>query len=223
MAGEHLEQQDPAAVEVAARIGRAVGELLGRQIGRSTQQHRGAEIAGLDRPRQAEVGHFHVAGVGDEYVLRLHVPVDEARGVGSAQTLQNTGQDVEGAGHGQPATPGDLLAQSAARYVLHDEVERVGRAAPVVDGHHMRIGQPGSRAGLGHEPFGEALLVDKVVVHDLDRDDPFEAGIEPLVDRAHAAPGHDPVHVVAAVKDPPAQIGGGTHVFECTYRCRLAQ
>ena len=76
---EHLEQQDSGAVQIAARVGCAVGRLLGCEVGRGAHEQRCPVVSVLDGAREPEIGDLHFAPVTEQDVLRLDVAMNETR------------------------------------------------------------------------------------------------------------------------------------------------
>ena len=129
-AGHHLEEDGPEGVHVAAGVGTLPLELLGREVrGRAEQDAWLGVDCRIGRLGDAEVGDFG-AGRGQQHVGRLHVPMDDALGVGVRQGAGDAGPDlgrplgVEG-----PFGPRDL-AQGRPVHPLHDDVGIAGVVAP---------------------------------------------------------------------------------------------
>ena len=88
--GEQFEDQDAEGVHVAAGVRGAGGDLLGGEVGGGAEDHAGGGGVGRGHGAdQAEVGDLHLARVGDQHVLRLHVAVHQAGVVGGADRAQH--------------------------------------------------------------------------------------------------------------------------------------
>src|SRR5262249_39320683 len=77
--------------------------------------------------------------------------------------------------------------QRGALDVLHAEVRLAVALADVVDRQDVWVVEPGRRAGLGPEAAYLLLRGQAAAQHDLQGDDPLEAGVAGPVDDAHAA------------------------------------
>ena len=131
--------------------------------------------------------------------------MDHPGGVDGFEAGQHRVEDDERlAGREGPAVA-QLLAERHVGQVLHDEVDGLAVAPGVVDRHDVRVDEVGGRAGLALEPLDEALVVQQVPVHDLERDDAVQPQVRPLVDHRHAAAGHRVVDPVAVVEDVTQQ------------------
>ena len=96
-ADEHLVEHDAERVDVAPAVDVEALGLLGREVGRGAHDQAGlgdlvVEIA--DRPRDAEVGHLHLAVGGDEHVAGLDVAVHDAVAVRVGERLGDVGSDL---------------------------------------------------------------------------------------------------------------------------------
>src|SRR5262249_53889073 len=87
-----------------------------------------------------------------------------------------------------------------AGHVLHGEVQGAPVRALVVDGDHVRVGQPGDRPGLGDEAPDEVLVVRQLRMHDLQRDRAVEPGVGAQVDGCHPATREMGLHPVPAIE-----------------------
>ena len=102
LAREQLVEDRPEREDVRAVIDRESLHLFGRHVARGPHDRAGLRVArarwrarllagsdGLDSLRQAEVEDLQVAVPGDEEVLGLQVPMDDALLVGSREALGN--------------------------------------------------------------------------------------------------------------------------------------
>ena len=102
------------------------------------------------------------------------------------------------------------LAQGQAGDVLHREEDRAVVLALVVDGDDVGVGQGCRGARLPAEAGDEALVVDEVRAHDLERDLAVEPLVDAEVDGGHSAVGDATEHAVAAVEGAPDErVAGG--------------
>jgi hypothetical protein len=201
-AGEQFEQHDPGRVHVGAHVGGAAGHLLGSQVGGRADEHAGLGVARSgEQPGQAEVRHLDGVRVAEQHVLRLDVPVRDARLVCGAEPGENALHDVQRLTRAQPPTGAQEVTQGVAGHVLHGEVQGPPVRALVEDRDHVRVGEPGDRPGLGDETANEVLVPGQFRMHDLQRDRPVEPGVRAQVDGRHAAVGEMGLHPVPAIED----------------------
>jgi hypothetical protein len=140
-AGEELVQQHARGVDVGPRVGGAVGDQLGRDVGHGADEHatgRGVGGGG-DRSNQPEVRHLHPAVVGDKDVLGLDVAVHEAGVVRGRQRRQDRLQQRQRVRRGKRSLVADDVAKGASRDVLHGQEERAVVLALVEHAHHVRV------------------------------------------------------------------------------------
>jgi hypothetical protein len=140
--GQQLPEHDAGGVDVGARVGAAVDDLLGGEVGDGAEQQAGGggEGGGLDGAGQPEVGDLDPAVVGDQQVLGLDVAVHQARGVRGGQRAQDGLEQRERLRRGQGALLAQQRPDGAARHVLHDQVGGAGGGvlALVEDPHDVR-------------------------------------------------------------------------------------
>ena len=147
-AGEQLVEQDARRVDVAAGVGRAGGDLLGRQV-RDRAQDR-ARVAGARlrrRDREPEVGDLRLPGLGDQHVLRLDVAVHDPEPVRLGEPGEHLLHDGERRGHAEGAAGAQHVAQRAAVDQLHDEEQPVADRRPGRGRRPRRGGRCGPPSG----------------------------------------------------------------------------
>jgi len=112
---------------------------------------------------------------------------------------------------------GQQLAQRPAGNVLHREEENVPVRALVVDGDHVRAGQPCHRFGLADEPPDEVLVIGQLGMGDLQRHGALQARVRAEVNGGHPAAGDLGLHPVASVEQLPDRRArqGRIHRDEC--------
>jgi len=122
----------------------------------------------VDRPRDAEVHDFDVAGAGEHDVGRLDVAVDDAVPVRVVERGEHTCRDLEGAFREKSSTAGEQLPKCHAVDVLHDDVGdddiltvRINESvfAGVVYGDDVRVVQRSGALGLATEPLLECWVL----------------------------------------------------------------
>ena len=91
------------------------------------------------RACEPKVGDAGAAVGVDEHVLRLDVPVHEAKPVGGRERIEDRVCEGKGLANGEGAFVRDARAQVLAAHVLHREVGKVAVDALVVDVHDSRV------------------------------------------------------------------------------------
>ena len=131
------------------------------------------KIHGLPLPldtRQAEIGHFHLAGAGEHDVLRLDVAVNDFLLSRLVQGRGNLPHDAHGGGRIQRSFPLDQLFQVLALDVLLDhEVDSV-QAAHLVDLDDIRVDQGSRCLGFVQESSHVRGVGGEVILQDFERD-----------------------------------------------------
>ena len=205
-AGQQFEGHDAQGVDVAARSGGGADDLFGGEVGGRAEDHAGGRDARLgDRPHQSEVDQFHLTVIGDQHVLGFEVAMHQAGPVGGAQAAQHRAEDGYHRVRRHRAPFPQQLPQGAALDQLHHQIGICRVVVPVVDGDQPGVPEPRHRAGLPPEPGQELVVTGVARIHDLQRDRPFQPGVEPPVDRGHAAGRDLAVDAVAAVERPARQ------------------
>ena len=203
LAGEHLEQHDARGVDIRPRVRNTLGYLLRRQVGGRADQHAGLGMAGArEHPGQAEVRDLDVVSFGQQDVLRLDIPVGQPGGVRGAEAAQHALHDVQGLAGAEAALLVQQVAQRAAGYILHGQVERAPVGALVVHADHVGVRKAGHRAGLAHEAADEILVVGQFRMHDLERHGAVQPGIGAQIDGGHPARGNKGLNPVPAIQEP---------------------
>ena len=151
---------------------------------------------GLSQP---EVGDAEASVLSEQEVGRLDVPMDDALSVGVVQGPAGLEGDHQHLRRTEGAARREDAPEAAATQVLGHQVG-LSVDPPVVDGHHVGIGQRRHEAGLGPEPLHERLVADQRGMQHLDRHLPTQREVVGQVDGARTA-GSDGV----AQAIPPAQ------------------
>ena len=199
LAGKHLVGHDAERVDVAAGIRDAPRDEFGGEVGDRAEQGLPGGRVVVDGPGESEVADLDAAVVGQENVLRLEIAMHDSRFVRGGEAREHRLEDVHRLLTGEPAVVLEQVAQSDAGQVFHDQIGHIGILALVVDVDHVRVREPGGRAGLLHEPGLERVVVGEVPVHDLDGDPAFEAQVGREVHGGHATAGDPGAHLIAAV------------------------
>jgi hypothetical protein len=155
-----------------------------------------------EHPGQAEVRDLDRVFRGQQDVLRLDVAVGQAGGVRGTEAAQHALHDVQGLAGGEPALFIQQVAQRAAGYILHGQVQRAPVGALVVHADHVGMRKAGHRPGLTDEPADEILVVGQLRVHDLQRHGAVQPGVGAQINGGHPAGGNKGLNPVPAIQEP---------------------
>ncbi len=153
---------------------------------------------GADDPRQAEVGHLHLAAAAEHQVFGLDVAVDDAPLLRLVQGGGRLAQDVEHQPRFQTALFAHHLAQVVAGHVLlGDEVGAAG-AAHLVHLDDVGVNQRGGGSGLVLEAADVGGVAREVGAENLQRHLPAERLLFGQVDLGHRPPPNPAEHLIVA-------------------------
>jgi hypothetical protein len=165
-----------------------------------------------DGARDPEIGHLHVAVVGDEDVSRLHVAVDDPLAVRDLERVGNTDGDAHGVvARDRPAVAKDGR-QVASADELHDDVlVAIGAVGPVVvHPDDVRMGEAAGRARLLLEAGRESRIGAVLRAEELDGDLAVELLVERTPDRGHAPLPEGRDQAVSAADEPTDHLHGAS-------------
>ena len=155
-----------------------------------------------DHPRDAEVGEPHRPGVevlplpGQQHVVGLEVPVEDALAVGGGEPVEHRGHHGDGAVGRQRSAVGEHVAQRPAVDEVHDDREPVALDDQVADGDDVGVAQAGQDRALTDEPTDQVLVGGVLLAQQLGRDHlvgPTVDGLPDLARGATAQPLDEPV------------------------------
>src|SRR5262249_60685422 len=151
------------------RRDRLAARLLGCEVLAGAENRAGLRDAVLDveRARDAEVGHLHLALAAEEDVLRLHVAMDEPVLVCEGQPVGNREGELESASDRQPARALDELLEVLPLDMLEDDVLPAAVVAAVDDGDDVRMGQPRDQPRLAAKALEVLRIGDVPLAEDL--------------------------------------------------------
>ncbi len=124
-------------------------------------------MRGVQRACDAEVGDLHLTVARDEDVRRLDVAVHHAARVCRRQCERDRDRRVDGAVGTDAALGAEHVGEAAAVDVLHDDVVRASRLAPVVDAHDVGVVEVGRCLGLTPEALDERGVLRELGEQDL--------------------------------------------------------
>ncbi len=172
---QHLVEDEPERVEVAARVERhLLSELLGRHVTRCA--HDRARVGerrlavllpeGLGHP---EVEHLRVVGrpvdvAEDEEVLRLEVAMEDPRLVRGRHAGQRRHQELHRLGRLERSFV-EHLPEALALEVVHHEEDRAVVIADVEHAHHVRMREPSHRPRFAEKTLAALRVVFEEPLH----------------------------------------------------------
>ena len=221
---QHLVQQRTHLVDVAPPIHRLPAYLLRRHVdqrpwlkARSRQRTQVGPARTPGHVRDAKVPHLRPPLLRQQDVLRLHVPVDDAFGVGCRQPLAHLRRNARRIFNRQGATLLQQRAQAAARQVLHHQVKGGFHDLERVDSDDVGVVEATGGAGLLQEPLEGHLVGLGGSGQFLDGDRPVEERVVGQVDGAEGSPAQDALDAVFR----ELLVGGEGHSIPPLVRCTL--
>ena len=193
---DQFEQDHAQRIEVTPGVGLVALDLFGAEVFRGSEDHSRLgqlESQALGRLGDAEISHLDEGdaiglGVADQYVARLDVAVDQARGVGVGQGVGDLHADLHAHEDGQRPVVGGERREGLAPDELHDDVGGALRGDPGVEGgDHVGMGQPGRGHRLAPEALQEQLVLGQVGVEHLHRHRSGQHVVVGLPDRRHSS------------------------------------
>ena len=199
VARQQLPEDDAERVDVGRGRDGLAARLLRREVLAGAEHRAGLRDAVLDveRARDAEVGHLHLALAAEEDVLRLHVAVDEPVLVGEGEPVGDRERELERLPDRKPARTHEELLQVLAVDVLEDDVLAAVVVPAVDDGDDVRVRELRDRPCLATKALEVLRVVGVVLVEDLDRDAAIELAVVRAEDGRHAAGPHELLELVA--------------------------
>jgi hypothetical protein len=216
LAREHLEQDAPQCIDVAARVDLLLApRLLGAHVGGRANSETGRRqlfsACRRDGSCHAEVDDHRVT-FRQQDVVGLDIAMDDAAAVSVLQAVRHLACDREGLLHRQLFLAGQPLTQRLSLHVRHDIIEKAIGLSGVVDGEDVRmherrgdldfsveaIGADGRRQLRPQHLDGDLPVVPQIVAQKhlgepatadlaLDRIAAVKRGLEAVTELVHAA------------------------------------
>ena len=199
LARDHLVEDCSQTEQIRATVHRLRAHLLRRHVADRSQHHAGARARGdggvlaghrpLVGPHQlgeAEVEDLDAAVPGQEEILGLQIPVDDALLVRRRETMRHLARDVDGLADRQRACL-QAVAQRLALEQLRDDVRSPVLVADVVDGEDVRVVERRGGLRLLREASQAVGIGRNAGGKDLDGHVAAEGRVAGAVDFAHSA------------------------------------
>ena len=138
---EHLVEHDAERVDVAAGVGHAARDQLGREVRDRSQQLRARCGVGACGAGEPEVADLDAPVLREQHVLRLDVAVDQAPGVCGGEPGEHSVHHGDRLSDGEALLLLEQIAQRDAWQVLHHQVRQLAVLTLVEHVHHVRVGQ----------------------------------------------------------------------------------
>ena len=194
--GRHFIQDQPAREQIGPGITLLSLDLFRRHVLQGSHhlpdmRHRAiGHGVPLEERRpqsgQAEVQQFRAA-LGQHDVGGLHVPVDDAGGMGMLEAADDFDaadeELVEGNGTSRESRRKRFTVE-----VLHDDEVQAAFGSDVMDRTDVGMAERGNRTRLALEPRSRLFIVAEGGGQDLDRDGTGQPRVTGAVDLAHSAP-----------------------------------
>ncbi len=194
---QHLVEDHPQAVEVAASIHRDAPGLFRAHVVGGPDSHSGMGELGVvgQRLGDAEIRQHRGLIVPEHDVQRLDVTVDDAVLVGVAEG----GGDLFGIENGlrQLDLPPDAVLEMPAPQILHGDVIAVDGEAGVIEHDDMGMGQLGVALAFPQKALAKFRLDGEARRHHLEGDFPPQGFLHGEKDGGHAATAEFPNDLIA--------------------------
>ena len=195
---QHLVKDDSESEDVGAAVGRLAVDLFGRHVGDGADD---ASTLGVERSGwgfgcqvlfgqhqlgEAEIQDLDSAVVGEEYVLRFEITMDDPLVVRRGKALSDGCRILHRLSRRQvPA--GDALTKRFPFEQLHDRVGDPCVRSEVVDGEDVRMIELRHRPGLPLESIEPLASLGHILRQHLDRHVPIEPLVMSAVHLSHSA------------------------------------
>ena len=211
LAGQHLVEHDPGAVDVGRGARRPPARLLGGHVAGRSRNGGGQRLRGaLGEPRHPEVADPDPAVFAQQHVGGLDVAVDDPLPVGAGERGAELLGDATGLLDGQGAAL-DAVGEALALDELGDVVGTLVGFADVVDAHDARVADAGQQLRLALEALDPGLVLGPPGLDHLDRDDAAEAQVTAAIDPSERALSEHFEELVAAVQRGSGQVRSARH------------
>ncbi len=203
LAAGHLVEHHAQRKQVGTAVDLLAGQLLRRHVARRAEHHAGLGLRRVGNPRDAEVGHLDLVGIGFIHDIgRLDVAMHDIVFMGIGQGVGHARDDAHDARQGHQIALLGIGHQILALEELHRDVGQVMLLAGVIHLDDVGMVEPARRLFLAEETLldlnqfiGFELLREG---HGLDRDDTVDLRIPAQVDHTHGALAEFLLDLVAA-------------------------
>src|SRR5699024_9050505 len=160
-------------------------DLRGAVMDRS--HYVGADGIGRCSSGNSEICHFYLSVCGNDNILRLYIPVDNAVVMGGLQSHGNLDGDTGGLLNGKLAFLGNIFLKGNTLDQFHDNIVNAVVVAHVKYIYDIRVRQTGSRLGFAAEFPYKGRILPEFLFQYLNRDKTVKLVILCLVYIGHSA------------------------------------
>ena len=188
-ARNHLIHGDTQRIDIALGVTVAAPHLLGRAVVHGAH-HIGADGIGRGSSGNTEIRKLHLSVYGNDNILGLHIPMDDAAVVGGLQSQRHLDSDAGGLADTQLALSGDVILQGDSFHQLHDNIVNSIVLPHIVHINDIGMGEAGRRLGLPLELVHKVCISAELSLHNLESHHTVQLVILGLIDISHAAGAH---------------------------------
>ena len=154
-ASDHLVEHGAEGEDVRGRSSLLAAHLLGGHVVRRPHDRPGARHLGFAESGQTEIHDLDAAVGLDMDVGRLEIAVDDTRGVGVGDPVQDLLHDRQLVFECRKPAALEQILQVLALEQLHGHEDAPGVFAKLVEGDHVRVVEPGGGLSLPQEALAE--------------------------------------------------------------------
>ena len=188
-AREHFVKHDARRIQVASLGDGQPLCLLWREIVNRTQHGRTCERDGVCvyLTRNAKVHEFDLAALHDNYILRLYIAVDDARGMRGTKRIEHLHhkRDCDAGGH-RPVFVDDIF-ERAPVYKFKYDIGQAVRLANVKSPHDVFMRKVQNGPCLALKAAEKLRVVSKLILEHLDGNHLAGTKVHCAVNMRHAA------------------------------------
>ena len=199
-ARQHLIEHHACTVDIAALVKALALGLLRRDVMNAAQCFLRQGLIGIGKAGDTEVGYLHRAVTEHHDILRLNIAVDNATGMGVAQTAHDVGDEVQRLAPVHMIAALHILLEGNAIQQLHDDILDALRRGHVVNRHNIGVAQLGNCQRLVAEAAAELGILCQIALQNLYSDQAVQAMTLGLIHVCHAARANEFQQLIAVIQ-----------------------
>ncbi len=185
-AGHKMVEKDAETVDIALDSGLPPAQNLRRQVERRSGEI-GSRIV-RELASRAKVHQHDAPVLGSHHVVRLDVPMQQARAVYGGHRTTELEADVHRLSDGGLCRLLKDLLQGVAANELHPEADLVANLLGAMNGDHVGVAHAGEQAPFVDDRGRRAIAACAAGRQELERDFPIEPRVPRPVDFSKGAP-----------------------------------